>query len=453
MSQLAKIKNQLSSLSIECEFWDVRIEEVSETAIELIDRDISTCSTTPSLGAFLRVRKNGFWFYQSTTQLDRLKEALEVLAKQKSLSQSSYPYLSKGSPPFQKILFEKNNFSTVDLAEKLALTQSYVHHVWQNTKVSATRSAYKDIYKVKSYLNSLGTEYEYDFNQAGIFCRYTLKEEQSLFEDKIQFYASHFEQLQNKTIEIDEALLKSEEFLSAPVLKPGKYKVLFDPEVTGVFTHESFGHKSEADFILGDPTALESWKLGTPVGVPQLSIVDDGQHMNTSGYCPIDDEGVRAQKNYLIKNGLLSGRLHTISTASQLHEVPTGNARAMNFEFEPIVRMTSTYIEPGEESLESLLKRSVGAVLVEGVKHGSGLSTFTIAPCRGYLIEEKGRRKPVRVSVISGSVFETLNNIEGISREFELHSSAIGGCGKMSQWPLPVADGGPYILVKDMQVS
>jgi len=205
--------------------------------------------------------------------------------------------------------------------------------------------------------------------------------------------------------------------------------------------------------MLGNPEALNEWKLGKKIASENLSIVDYGAHEDTSGYCPIDDDGTLAQKNYLIKNGILTGRLHSADTASQLDEAPTGNSRAINFEFEPIVRMTATYIESGTESLESLMKKSEGALLLEGVKHGSGLSTFTIAPMRGYKILKNGEKEPVLVSVLSGSVFETLNKIEAVSKEFHLHSSAIGGCGKMDQWPLPVADGGPYILVKEMQVS
>lgn len=115
--------------------------------------------------------------------------------------------------------------------------------------------------------------------------------------------------------------------------------------------------------------------------------------------------------------------------------------------------MTSTYIEPGTESLNSILNRSEGAILVDGFKHGSGLSTFTIAPTRSYRILPGGEKEPVRLAVISGSVFDTLQNIEAISSDFSLFNSALGGCGKMEQWPLPVSDGGPYVLVKDMQVS
>jgi TldD protein len=54
---------------------------------------------------------------------------------------------------------------------------------------------------------------------------------------------------------------------------------------------------------------------------------------------------------------------------------------------------------------------------------------------------------------MSGSVFETLKKIEACGDDFHLESSAFGGCGKMEQWPLPVADGGPSILVSELQIS
>ena len=453
MKYLEMIKNQLKDLNLDCEYWDVRVEDVIETSIDILNGEVITCISSPSLGAFLRMRKDGFWFYESTTQLQGLKKSLELLSQQTTKAKSNFKFEPIKQTKYSNFIYEGNNFSLTSLEDKLRLLQSYVNHIKKEDYIKSNRGSYRDVYKVKSFLNSVGTEFEFDFNQAGIMIGYTLKHDKDIFDDKCLFYSAVFSGLKNKESEITAAVAESTKFLNAPVVTPGKYKVLLDPEVTGVFTHESFGHKSEADFMLGDEKALEDWKIGSLVAAPQLTIVDFGQHNHSSGYCPVDDEGTPAQKNYLIKNGVLSGRLHSLDTASQLNEKPTGNSRALNFEFEPIVRMTSTYIEPGTESLENILLKSEGAILVKGVKHGSGLSTFTIAPHRGYLIEKNGVKKPVRLSVISGSVFDTLKNIEAISSDFELHSSAIGGCGKMSQWPLPVSDGGPYILVKDMQVS
>lgn len=77
------------------------------------------------------------------------------------------------------------------------------------------------------------------------------------------------------------------------------------PTVAGVFAHESFGHKSESDFMLGSETMRREWELGKQVGWEGLSILDSGVP-NGSGYCPYDDEGTRARDTYLVKNGVLT---------------------------------------------------------------------------------------------------------------------------------------------------
>ena len=226
-----------------------------------------------------------------------------------------------------------------------------------------------------------------------------------------------------------------------------------DSAVVGVFAHESFGHNSEADAHLGDDSAGEKWALGSKVGSAAVSIVDDGSRQGSSGYCPFDDEGTPAHKTQLINKGVLSGRLHSLTTAHAFKEAPTGNARSINFEFEPMVRMTSTYVEAGDLDLEALIKQADEAVFIKDWKHGSGLSTFTIAPRKCYMIRQGQLAEPVRVSVITGTVFKTLARVEACSKDFELHSSVFGGCGKADQGPLPVSDGGPAMLVSAMQVS
>lgn len=53
---------------------------------------------------------------------------------------------------------------------------------------------------------------------------------------------------------------------SVPV-EPGKYPVVLSPEAAGVFAHESFGHKSESDFMLSDEAMRDEWQLGKTVGL------------------------------------------------------------------------------------------------------------------------------------------------------------------------------------------
>jgi TldD protein len=154
----------------------------------------------------------------------------------------------------------------------------------------------------------------------------------------------------------------------------------------------------------------------------------------------------------LVTGGRLTGRLHSVATAAELGEEPTGNARSVGFEFQPIPRMTTTYIEPGSLTKSELFAGVDDGIFVEGVMHGSGLSTFTMAPSLAYRIRNGEQADPVSISVVTGNVMETLGMIDGLSDELELGTVAGGGCGKHEQHPLPVGFGGPYVRIRGMNV-
>jgi TldD protein len=134
-------------------------------------------------------------------------------------------------------------------------------------------------------------------------------------------------------------------------------------------------------------------------------------------------------------------------------ENPTGNGRALNFNYPPIVRMSVTYIEQGEYSFEEMLEGIERGLYVIGTLGGqTELEMFTFSARLAYLIE-KGRIGPlVRDVVLSGNVFDTLNNIEMIGNDLKIHGG-IGGCGKRGQFPLPISDGGPHIRIKGVVVG
>ena len=168
---------------------------------------------------------------------------------------------------------------------------------------------------------------------------------------------------------------------------------------------------------------------------------------------PYDDEGTKAGKTYLIRNGVLAGRLHSVETAVELGEAPTGNARAVSCDFEPIVRMTTTVIDAGGLTKEELFAGVKHGYFIKDLKHGSGMSTFTIAPTLCYEIRDGKLADPVRIAVITGNVFETLSLVDGLSDEKEIFSFVTGGCGKMEQYPLNVGFGGPYVRISRMRVQ
>ena len=304
------------------------------------------------------------------------------------------------------------------------------------------------------FYSSKGASIQYDFQHAGSSFHMALANGEDQFSSGQGTSGDSFDKAFDTDQTITSWIEESNNFLlnAKPLESAGSYPVVLAPVVAGVFAHESFGHKSESDFMLGDETLAKEWAIGKKVGSSVLSILETGT-IAGGGYVPYDDEGTKATQTYLIKDGILTGRLHSATTAAYLSEEVTGNARAVSCDFEPIVRMTNTVIQAGDSTFEELVAGISKGYYIKDYKHGSGMSTFTIAPNMAYEIVDGKIGSPVKIAVITGNVFETLGLIDGASKEVEVFSSITGGCGKMEQAPLNVGLGGPYVRVSKMNVQ
>ena len=239
--------------------------------------------------------------------------------------------------------------------------------------------------------------------------------------------------------------------LEAQSVKGGEYTVILDPYLAGVFIHEAFGHLSEADFVYENPRMQELLQLGKPMAIEQLNVVDDATIEGLPGSIQYDDEGVRAQRKYLIKDGVLTQRLHNRETAGKMKEQPTGNARALGATYPPIVRMTNTAIEAGDRTFEEMIhdiEEGVYAVRMLGGQTNGEM--FTFAAAEGYMIRNGQVAEPVSDVTLSGNVFQTLKDIDAVGSDL-LYTG--GGCGKGGQMPLPVSVGGPHVRIQNVVIG
>ncbi|QTA37682.1 TldD/PmbA family protein [Thermosipho ferrireducens] len=433
-------------------YTDVRIENVFETHIKVTMGEVDDIKERSYKAAFIRLYDGTRWYYTTTTDIENIQKSIDELSRYaKSTNISGHPLIEKLEVNEGEFLkFDTNDISQVSLDDKFSLLKRFFP---QNKYIKLWRAQYVDKRVEKEFYSSKGANLRFDTQRAGFRISFEMSDGDKKFNERFEKAGNTFQELNVDIKDMETHIRKSVEFLKNSVnINPGQYTVVLSPEAAGVFAHESFGHKSEADFMIGDENMKKEWELGKKVGAEILSIVDDGNVLGT-GYTPFDDEGTRSKKTYLIKNGILSGRLHNATTAVSLNEELTGNARAVSFEFEPIVRMTTTYIEPGNVSFEQLISDIKEGIYIETVKHGSGMSTFTLAPSLAYKIKNGMIAEPVKISVVSGSVFETLYNIEGLSKELKLLSFVLGGCGKWEQFPLPVGFGGPHVRVKTLNVQ
>jgi len=217
-----------------------------------------------------------------------------------------------------------------------------------------------------------------------------------------------------------------------------------------VLIHEALGHATEGDLILQNDSILKD-KIGEKIASDIVNIFDDASRKDGFGYYPYDVEGVKTKPNQLVKNGELISLLNSRETASKLGMKSSGNARSIIAD-QPIVRMSNTYLQPGDNTFEELLEDIPDGMYLKGSRGGqvdTGKGIFQFNAAEGYLIEDGEITTPLRDVSLSGNILETLKNIDAIGNDFKL---SVGFCGKDGQ-TAPVGDGGPHTRILNALVG
>ena len=235
--------------------------------------------------------------------------------------------------------------------------------------------------------------------------------------------------------------------LRAKAPPSGKLTVLLAPDVTGYFAHESFGHGAEADQFVRERSYLKPM-VGSVVGPEMLTIVDNGAYPGAWSEIYCDDEGQPAQRTVLVDRGRFVGALHDRVSAAAMGVPPTGNARRSDFLSRSFVRMTNTYVEPGDSTLDELVREAGNGVLLEsgagGIEDPQG-GQIQVKARMGHRIENGRITDLVSSMAISGRVLEFIASVRGLSGRQDFALDA-GTCGKGRTDVLPNSAGGPYLL-------
>lgn len=248
------------------------------------------------------------------------------------------------------------------------------------------------------------------------------------------------------------AARRATDLLTADAPPSGAMPVVFDPDITGLLAHEAFGHNSEADLVRSGESIIAG-KMGEKIASDLVTIIDDATIENGWGSYPFDHEGTPSSRRVLVARGVVRGFLHSLETAAHFKMKPEGSARAQNHQYPPVVRMSNTFFEPGDDSFEDVLKKAGGGLYIKGALSGyvaTEKGQFTCRASEGFLIRNGKLDRPVRDVAVSGLVLQALERITAISRDFAL--AMPGTCGKSGQG-MPVDAGGPHILVSELTVG
>ena len=436
------------------DFWELRLEERITTLVSFKGDVPQQISESIDLGGNCRAMAKGGYGFATFNNPEHLAKSMRQ-AQELAKTVGKKPNKWRQRAP---IRLEYSSCPLIDprhipLQKKVARVKSIQKKLEESHLVDTTSAGYSDLCFTRIYMNSEGSF----LCEKGVSCK-CFASATNTGKGGIESAARAFNRRVGYELvgELEEALpeiIKELGYLiKAEPAKGGNYTVIVDPLLAGVFAHESFGHTSESDFIQGDERIKEIMRLSRKIASPVLSIYDDGTIPNEIGSLIYDDEGTPGQKTALITNGLLTSHLHSRETAYNMGEEPTGNARAINYAFPPIVRMTNTYIAPGKDKLSDLIASIDNGILVCNSYGGTGGEMFSFSAKYGMIIEGGKTTRPVKNFTLTGNLFKTLKNIIAVSDDFQIFGSW-AGCGKNEQGPLSVGLGGPYVMIKDVLVG
>jgi TldD protein len=329
-------------------------------------------------------------------------------------------------------------------------------------KIAATMSSCTVDLISKYFINSEGSRISSFVPRIGAFLFISVVEQGKTEQAGEQFgYSGGWEAFDQWSISekmIHDAKVLKDIITKGKVVKPGITNLICGPEVTGIAAHESCGHPMEADRILGREMSQAGrsfvfkggpfW-IGSRIGSDVVTIVDDPTLEHSYGYYAFDDEGVKARRRFLYKNGLINEFLQNRESASKLDTTSNASSRSINYNREAIVRMANTFVLPGEMTEEEL---------IEGVKDGVYMKSFTewniddkrfnqrYVGRESYLIENGELMRPVARPVIETTTLKFWMAVDAVSKKVEFDAATCGK-GDPSQG-VPVYTGGPCIRLR-----
>ena len=442
-------------------YVDVRIGRYLNQFLITREDKVENIVNTESYGAGVRVIADGCWGFFATDQLTpqaiavaaeeavaiakanaRLQEEPVELAPQKGLGEVSW------RTPIQKNAFEVPISEKLDLllaANAAALKnganfansllfqvneQKYfastdgsyidqdVHRIWPTFGITAIDSKTGKFETRRALSAPCGRGYEYlsadpAGKQPGVATRYT----------------TSYDLIEDATA----AAKQAREKLAAKPVEAGQYDLVLDPSHIWLTIHESIGHATELDRVLGYEAnyagtsfaTLDKWKSGDfKYGSPQVHVVADKLQPGSLGAVGYDDEGVPCKRWDLIKDGILVGYQKTRDQAHIVgQKYSDGCSYADSWDDVQFQRMPNVSLQPGGDP------NLTTAAMIKGVERGIyivGDGSFSIDQQR-YNFQFGGQ---LFYEIKNGEIVGMLRDVAYQSNTQAFWNSCVAVCGE-----------------------
>jgi TldD protein len=456
-AQVADNLRLLISSSKSATYVEARYQLRVASEVNFINGELERIRVVENAGCGIRVLVDGCWGFTSTSNIsnEALKESLNqaiaaarILARIKKNKVKGLTESKMITGTFRTSA-SSDNLSDINVEQKVQVVKEAEKEARSNREIKTASCTYRDMFDHKVIINSDGADIEiYDSKPEFSVTAIARKASQSATAHEGVGVTGGWDDLFKKKSHLEYARVASAraaKLLNARHVGGKKTTVILDPAMVGLLSHEAVGHTVEADFVLSGSVVKD--KIGSKVASDLVTLVDSGRSeisSNAGGTIIVDDEGVVAGRTAIIEKGVLKSFLHNRESAMIFGVASTGNARAFQYSDEPLIRMRNTYIEPGNDKLNDMVKETIHGYIIKGARNGQADANgeFMFGAEEVYLIENGEVKELLRGASVSGNAFEVLQSVDMVGNEFQ-YDIGTGYCGKYQ--PAKVDGGGPYI--------
>lgn len=441
--------NAVADLGVE--FGEVRVERRIDEQVRTKNREVEVLFRRESSGVGIRVLHRGAWGFAATSKLT--KEAIRRTAKaalaiaEASASLNAKPVVLAPEPTHRATYvtpIQKDPLA-VPISDKLALLFAAADRTLAVPGVAMAKGSMSAWRVEKWFGNTEGSQIHQVITTSGAGIEaYAAKAGEIQRRSYPNSFGGDFSNAGYEFIEslglVEHAQRIGEEavaLLSARVCPTGTFDVIIDGSQMALQVHESLGHPSELDRVLGTELSYAGGSFLTPekrgtfqCGSELVNVVADATAPGGLGTFGFDDEGVEAQRVDLVRGGTFVGYLTSRETAGELGlGRSSGAARAAGWARIPLIRMTNINLLPGKGTL---------AELIGETEHGIYLETN-----KSWSIDDRRVNfqfgTEVAWEIQNGRKVRMLKNAlyTGITPEFWRSCVAICGEGEWRLWGVP----------------
>ena len=441
------------AMSTGADFAEIYEEDGKHTTYRMLNSELDAISTGTTRGIGIRLIKGDDYYYTSTNDMRKsnIKKVIKELTINIKGTNNSHVTLNTLEEIYSDIKIPHDTYPIKKKKDFLLNMDKGIRDV--SKKISQVSLALLEDDKDYTIANSKGKYIKSNTCLTRYICT-VYAEEKDKKEREFTDYAKRcgYEILEEDLLSRSIATAKiAIEKLDAENFKGGELPVIIAPGFGAVIFHEACGHGLEATSV-APKTSVFANDLGKKIASDKVTLIDDGTIPNAWGSNFIDDEGNTTQKNILIKNGILKSFLVDELHQNKMNLLSNGCGRRENYTYAPTSRMSNTYLKPGNDTIEDMLKGITLGVYCEKMSGGTvnpATGDFNFAVDTAKLIENGKVTKRIKGITLIGNSKDILKNVEMVSSDLELGT---GYCGSKSGM-ICVTIGQPTIKVSKILVG